>query len=42
MVTPGREDKRNPVVAKRQQQTITADEATRQTGISKQQVSRWR
>jgi hypothetical protein len=37
MVMPGREDQRNPVVAKRQQQAISATNATAQTGISKQQ-----
>lgn len=41
-VTPGREDKRNPVVPKRRQQGLTVTEATVETGISKQQVSRWR
>jgi phage N-6-adenine-methyltransferase len=41
-VTPGREDQRNPVVARRQQQVLTVADAVAQTGVTKQQVSRWR
>jgi phage N-6-adenine-methyltransferase len=41
-VAPGREDRRNPVVARQRQQVLTVADAVAQTGVTKQQVSKWR